>query len=134
MPSIRLTQAAADRLKAPASGRVVFWDIHLPGFGLRVTDKGARSWVAMYRVSGKSVMETLGQFARIPKVDDARQLAREAMVRAAGGEHPTEAKKRRRREAEKAAASTFQAASERYVDRYAKKNTREATWREVQRQ
>ena len=91
------------------------WDNHLPGFGLRITEKGARSWVAMYRVSGKPVMETLGQFARITKVDEARQLAREAMQRAASGEHPTEAKKRRQREAEKAAASTFKAAAERYV-------------------
>jgi integrase len=134
MPAIRLTQAAVERLKAPAKGRVVHWDNHLPGFGLRITEKDARSWVAMYRVSGKLVMETLGQFARIPKVDEARQLARNAMQRAASGEHPTEAKKRRQHETEKAAASTFKAAAERYVQSYAKKNTREPTWREVERQ
>src|ERR1700720_4431466 len=134
MPAIRLTQAAVERLKPPVKGRVVHWDNHVPGFGLRITEKDARSWVAMYRVSGKLVMETLGQFGRIPKVDEARQLAREAMQRAASGEHPTEAKKRRQHEAEKTAASTFKAAAERYVQSYAKKNTRTSTWREVERQ
>jgi integrase len=134
VPTIRLTQAAVDRLKPPAKGRIVHWDNHLSGFGLRITEKDARSWVAMYRVAGKPVMETLGPFGRIPKVDEARQLARKAMQRAASGEHPTEAKKRRQHEAEKAAASTFRAAAERYVERYAKKQTRESTWKEVERQ
>jgi len=134
MPAIRLTQAAVERLKPPAKGRVVHWDKHLPGFGLRITENDARSWVAMYRVSGKLVMETLGQFARIPKVDEARKLASGAILRGLSGEHPTEAKKRRQHEAEKAAASAFKAAAERYVESYARKNTREATWREVERQ
>jgi integrase len=134
VPTIRLTQAAVDRLKPPAKGRVVHWDNHLPGFGLRITEKDARSWVAMYRVAGKPVMQTLDTFAKRPKVDEARRLAREAMQRAASGEHPTEAKKRRQHEAEKAAASTFRAAAERYVERYAKKQTRESTWKEVERQ
>jgi len=134
MPAVRLTQAAVERLKPPAQGRVVHWDKHLPGFGLRITEKGARTWVAMYRVSGKLVMETLAQFARVPKVNDARKLASGAMLRGLSGEHPTEAKKRRQHEAENAAASTFKAAAERYVQNYAKKNTRETTWREVERQ
>jgi len=47
MPAIRLTQAAVERLKPPAKGRVVHWDKHLPGFGLRITENDARSWVAM---------------------------------------------------------------------------------------
>jgi integrase len=136
MPAIRLTQAAVERLPPPRDKpRIVYWDNHLPGFGLRITEKDARSWVAMYRVSGKLVMETLGPVARIPKVDEARQLARAAIQRAvSGGVHPTEAKKRRRHEAEKAAASIFKAAAEQYVERFAKKNTRETTWREVERQ
>ena len=64
MPSIRLTQLAVDKIAAPQSGRTIFWDRHLPGFGLRVTAKGAKSWVAMYRVDGKPVMETIGAVNR----------------------------------------------------------------------
>ena len=60
MPSIRLTQLAVEKLAAPQSGRRFFGTATLPGFGLRMTAKGAKSWVAMYRVDGKPVMETLG--------------------------------------------------------------------------
>ena len=139
---IRLTQTAVERIRPPVTGRVSYWDRHLPGFGLRVTDKGARSWIAMYRVRGKPVMETLGTLAQIPKVDDARRLAREAMARAAvSKEHPTEAKRRqqreeaeRHREAERAVLSSLRAVAERYVERYAKRHTKETTWKEVERQ
>ena len=60
MPTIRLTQLAADKQSPPATGRVIYWDRLLPGFGLRLTAKGARSWVAMYRV---------GVFITIPGVN-----------------------------------------------------------------
>ncbi len=43
MPTIRLTQLAAERLSVPNSGRTVYWDRGLPGFGLRITAKGAKS-------------------------------------------------------------------------------------------
>jgi hypothetical protein len=36
MPTLKLTQAAVDRLRAPTSGRVEYWDSQLPGFGLRI--------------------------------------------------------------------------------------------------
>src|SRR5437588_10502504 len=88
MPTIRLTQLAAEKLTAPPTGRSVYWDRHLPGFGVRITASGAKSWVAMYRVSGKPVMETIGSLAKVPRVDDARQAARESMAKAAAGGHP----------------------------------------------
>jgi hypothetical protein len=59
MPQTSLTQLAVEKLIPPKAGRVVHWDKLLPGFGLRITANGAKSWVAMYRVNGKTVMETL---------------------------------------------------------------------------
>src|SRR5690348_11513801 len=131
MPTIRLTQLAVDRLTAPATGRVIHWDRTLPGFGVRITTNGAKSWVAMYRVNGKTVMETIGPLARIPKVDDARKLARDSMARAAAGENPVV---ERRERARKNAAATFRSVAERYLERYAKKHTKPTTWKELQRQ
>jgi hypothetical protein len=45
MPTIRLTQRAVETLKPPATGRVEYWDSHLPGFGLRVAGSGRKTWV-----------------------------------------------------------------------------------------
>ena len=131
MPTIRLTQLAAERLAPPPTGRVIHWDRHLPGFGVRVTATGAKSWVAMYRVNGKPVMETLGTLARLPKVDEARALARASMERAATGENPVIERKARQ---QKTAVNTFRAVAERYVERYAQKHTKPTTWKELRRQ
>src|SRR5215472_5670304 len=124
MPRIRLTQAAVGKLKPPATGRIIYTDRHLPGFGLRLTEKNARSWVAMYRVRGKFVMETLGDIALIPRVEDARQRARESMLKARAGMNPVaERRQREKIETEAAAeakANTFRAVFERYLDRHAK--------------
>ena len=85
MPKMRLTQAAVERLNPPAEGRVEFWDTQLPGFGLRVSaprqGRAARkTWQTMYRVNGKLRRETLGTLATIPKVDAARDLARQSSI------------------------------------------------------
>src|SRR3979409_791871 len=90
---IRLTQLAADKLSPPASGRLIYWDRHLPGFGVRLSAKGAKSWVAMYRVDGKAVMETRCSLAKSPKFEDARQAARDSMAKAASGDNPVAEKR-----------------------------------------
>jgi integrase len=107
MPTIKLTQLAADRTNPPSTGNVTYWDSQLPGFGVRISSKGRRTWVAMYRVNGKAVMETLGTMAVIPKVDAARDLARASMVKARSGVHPVE-QRREKVAAEKAKAEEQQ--------------------------
>ena len=83
----KLTDAAVERFKAPKSGRVEYWDAMLPGFGLRITDKGAKSWVVMYRVRGRLRRLTLGSYPAI-SLKDARREAGEAMREAAAGNDP----------------------------------------------
>jgi integrase len=124
MPTIRLTQLAAEKLTAPATERLVYWDRGLPGFGLRITSKGAKSWVAMYRVAGKAVMETLAPMARVPKVDDARALARVSMTKAAQGTNPV---------AEKRAAHSVASAVARFLAEHCDRNLRAATAKEWRR-
>src|SRR5690349_23221502 len=93
MPKIKLTQPAVDKLRAPSSGRVEFWDSQLPGFGLRISDRGRKTWIAMYRVNGKLIRETIGTAATIPNVGDARARARESLQSAQSGINPVEARR-----------------------------------------
>jgi integrase len=138
MPTIRLTQVAVDKLKAPSSGRIIYFDRLLPGFGLRITDKGAKSWVATYRVSRKPVMETFGTLAQIPRVDDARQRARDSMLQARAGTNPV-AKRREREQHEKAKADAAEKQTVSHiVDQYLRKhvdaNYRPSSAKETRRQ
>ena len=87
MPNLKLTQLAVDRLNPPASGRVEYWDLALPGFGLRISPAiGGRPprkvWQVMYRVNGKLVRETLGTLATVPRLEAARELARASWQKA----------------------------------------------------
>jgi hypothetical protein len=93
MPTKKFTQNYVNQLKLPANGAITYWDAQLPGFGCRVSARGRRTWVASYRVSGRSVLETLGTSAIIPKVATARDLARASMLKARQGVHPVKERK-----------------------------------------
>src|SRR5215831_1812252 len=121
MPSLKLTQAAVERLKPAPSGRIEVWDAQLPGFGLRIAPGGLKTWQAFYRVNGKMVREKLGTLAQIPNVADARALARQSMTKARAGAHPVE--DRRQKEEENRRKVEIEEARERNtlaaaIDRY----------------
>jgi integrase len=134
VPTLKLTQPAVERLKPPASGRVEYWDSQLPGFGLRISASGRKSWVVMYRVSGKLVRETLGTITATPNVGEARELPRASFRKAQQGTNPVAERRAQERAQQQATAETFRAVSALFVERYAKQNTKESTWRELQRQ
>lgn len=132
MSSISLTQRAVETLKAPPRGRIEYFDRTLPGFGLRISDAGRKTWFVMYRVRGRKVRETIGTVATIPNVGDARQRARESIELAQRGVHPAEA----REEAEVAEAArsmTFITVADRYLVEYVERNNRPSTIRETRR-
>ncbi len=145
MPRIKLTQAAVDKLKPPASGRIEVWDTTLPGFGLRIAaarqgHEARRTWQVLYRVNGKPVRETLGTTATVPDVGDARDLARASMQKAQKGIHPAEERQqaegqeRQRVEAEEARQrDTVARVIDRYLDRYAAKRMRPDYFNETKR-
>ena len=132
MPTIKLTQAGAERLKPPADKAVTYWDNQCPGFGLRVSPRNRRTWLAMYRVGGKAVMETLGTMAETPSVADARARARSSMTRAREGVNPVA--ERRASEQEAAAeALTFGEVVERFLAEHVERNSAPKYAREVRR-
>ena len=53
MPKFKLTKSAIDALQ-PSSRDEVYWDAALPGFGVKVTPRGRKVFVVMYRLAGRS--------------------------------------------------------------------------------
>jgi integrase len=135
MPKMTFTQLAVERLKPPAAGRITYWDRNLPGFGLRVAAprpgarEGRKTWIAWQRVDGRGTLVTLGTLAQIPRVDQARALARGAILTMKAGAKPLDERRaekdRRAAEAAEAAAAAieavegrFQAVAERFLAEY----------------
>ena len=51
MPHIKLTKSAIDALPSRDSD-MIYWDAGLPGFDLKVTPKGRKVFVVLYRTGG----------------------------------------------------------------------------------
>ena len=51
MPKTRLTKSAIDALPTPEK-EIVYWDQTLPGFGLKITPKGRKVFIVLYRAAG----------------------------------------------------------------------------------
>ena len=66
--TVRLTDKVVDALPVPATGAVITYDKDIPGFGIRVTAKGARSFVLNYVVNGAERRMTIGKYV-VPGVE-----------------------------------------------------------------
>ena len=67
MPRIRLTKSAIDALPIPKSD-VVYWDAGCPGFGIKVTPKGRKVFIVLYRTASagsKLRKYTIGPYGRV---------------------------------------------------------------------
>jgi integrase len=124
MPSIKLTAMAVANAKPPASGRIEYWDAALPGFGLRVTDKGAKSWTVLFRApDGQQRRVTLGKYPILP-LADARDLARDVLLQVEKGIDPAARKAEERRLRSDRSDRRFQLVVEEFIERHAKPNNR----------
>jgi len=117
MPTITFVARGIAGLEAPEQGRTEYFDKTTPGFGLRVTSAGHRSWICLYRHKGEKRRFTIGTYPQLG-LADARENAEEVLWRAAKGEDPAAEKKRQRH------AETFRDLAERYLDDHAKVNKR----------
>ena len=136
---MKLTQLGVERLRAPTGGQAVtYWDLNLPGFGLRVSPRGRKTWVAMYRVAGgKEVMETIGTTMLIPSLADARDRARTSIDKARRGVHPVQERKKQAAAAQAEAneqAFTFEKLVEDFIrGHHERKENRPSTVYEARR-
>jgi hypothetical protein len=51
MPRAKLTKSVIDSLPTPQSD-TVYWDAALPGFGVKVTPRGRKVFIVLYRTGG----------------------------------------------------------------------------------
>lgn len=123
MPTIRLTQRGIDRLTA-GKWLTDFWDQTLPGFGVRVSKTGHKTFVVRYTRDGRKRRITIGPYPAF-SLADARDKARELLHAVQRGEDP------QAEPVEQQPLVTFGELAADYIENHAKRKKR--SWREDQR-
>jgi integrase len=131
LPTRKLTDLFAERVKPPERGRLEYFDASFGGLALRVTAKGRKSWSLHYRIDGRLRRYTLGNFPAI-KPAQARREASDILDRVRAGIDPT-VEKRERRYARPPEADTFGAVVEDYLAKHLAKNAVTTTYIEARR-
>lgn len=108
MPKVKLTKSAVDEAAHDGSGNQTFHrDTEVPGFALRVTAGGVKSYIVEYKRAGRSRRLTLGKHGDdfYDEATDevlsltphnARKIARRWLAFASAGEDPAERRRRQR--------------------------------------
>jgi len=129
-----LTFKALESLKPGAARREVP-DGHTRGLFYVLQPTGAASWAYRYRFAGKPKKLTIGTYPAID-IKAARELASEAAKAIARGDDPAARKQAAKVTARASANETrdlVDGVVETFIERYAKKQTREGSWRETER-
>src|SRR5438132_5515176 len=98
MPRIKLTKNSIDSLLSPKSD-VVYWDAGYPGFGVKVTPKGRKVFVVLYRTAGarsKLRKYTIGPYGRVT-LHQARVAAQKVFTAKLEGRDPAAEKREAKR-------------------------------------
>ena len=138
MPKLKLTDAAVSRLKPPDKGQEDHWDALTPGFGVRISHGGTRTWLVQARVlkngAWKQTRITLGRYPAMT-LAEAREAAREAQKDAQAGKDPRGRAKRDKAALEKESRRTWAVLAEDFLAKYKgrKKPLRETTRRDYRR-
>ena len=67
MPRLKLTKTVIDELPTPTKEQV-YWDVGSPGFGVKVTPKGRKVFIVLYRTAGAGSRlrkYTIGPYGRV---------------------------------------------------------------------
>lgn len=101
--------------------RCVLWADNPPGFGLRITHAGTKSFILKYRnESGKTRQMTLGKYG-VLTLKQAREVAREKLVEVSKGDDPLAEREQRKN------AETVADLVDTFIEKYSK--PRKKTWK-----
>src|ERR1700693_718418 len=96
MPRVKLTKSAIDALPTPAKD-IVYWDSGCPGFGVKVTPKGRKVFIVLYRGATSRLRKyTIGPYGRVT-LHQARAAALKIFAARAEGRDPVAEKQHARR-------------------------------------
>jgi len=76
MPRLKLTKSAIDALPTPTKD-IVYWDSGCPGFGVKITPRGRKVFIVLYRTGGAGShlrKYTIGPYGRVT-LHQARAVA-----------------------------------------------------------
>ncbi len=85
----KLTKRVVDALPLKSSDYFE-WDSELRGFGVRVSPKGAKTFMIQYRAGGRTRRVKICRYGTLA-VDEARDRAKTLLGNVAGGQNPAEA-------------------------------------------
>lgn len=123
---VKLTAKYVENASSGEKRRKEFWDASLPGFGLRVTEHGKKSWVLMYRVRNRQRRMTIGSYPAF-SLAEAREEARAALRIIETGIDPAEEKIAAKRKP----TTQFKEIIDDFIKIYAKPKNR--SWKDAQR-
>src|SRR5450755_2915306 len=98
MPRIKLTKSNIDTLPTLQTD-VVYWDSGCPGFGVKVTPKGRKVFIVLYRMAGAGSRlrkYTIGPYGRVT-LHQARIAAQKLFAARLEGRDPAAEKRQARR-------------------------------------
>jgi integrase len=113
MPHHKLTDTFVKNAPSPTEGQIDYFDPTLPGFSLRVTSTGVKTWTLFYRVDGKQVRQSLGRYPAVT-LAGARTKAGAVQDLLDAGKDPRIEAERERRESAEARANTVQSVADRF--------------------
>lgn len=123
-----LTDVFLRKMRPPEQAQIDIWDRSIPGFGVRCSRKGTKTFVLVYRVRGKWRRMSLGRYPTV-KLADARKRADAALREISAGRDPQAAKGTTRT----APPGSFGATVESFIADYCKQQNRASTAAETER-
>lgn len=121
----QLNDVIIRNLPAPMSGQSQYPDGKLPGFGVRVTTTGLKTFYLTYRDNGVSRRLTLGRYPAL-SLAAARKKAHEALAKIARDEPPTT-------KSNQTSKDSFAALLDNFVETHCKRHNRPSTAAETER-
>jgi len=112
-------------LKPPASGQKAYFDESTPGFGIRVSYGGSKSWLVKYVHNGKQRLLTLGQYPAISLAEAKKQYLKVKHELAVDKTDPAE------RKIQDQDVLTLKRLIDLYIEMHAKEKKK--SWKEDQR-